>query len=184
MGRICCQLCCCGTGAGCRGTSAGAGRNTAADWFGFARALLTAAGQSRKQLLEQTISIALTAAASRLFRRVLAIVHKVFDPVEISVAIDATHRRVLRFEYDALGRMTAIITPNGGKLVYSYADNQSEPVSFSTAEGAVFRYTYDGAGRRMSILNDRGEIHFTYNNLDYRTQVTDALGNITNCLFL
>ena len=79
--------------------------------------------------------------------------------------------------------MTAIITPNGGKLVYSYADNQSGPVSFSTAEGAVFRYTYDGAGRRMSILNDRGEIHFTYNNLDYRTQVTDALGNITKYTF-
>lgn len=105
------------------------------------------------------------------------------DPVEVSVAIDATHRRVLRFEYDALGRMTAIITPNGGKLVYSYADNQSEPVSFSTAEGAVFRYTYDGAGRRMSILNDRGEIHFSYNNLDYRTQITDALGNITKYTF-
>lgn len=105
------------------------------------------------------------------------------DPVEISVAIDATHRRILRFEYDALGRMTVIITPNGGKLVYTYENNQSEPVSFSTAEGAVFRYTYDGAGRRMSILNDRGEIHFSYNNLDYRTQITDALGNITKYTF-
>ncbi len=105
------------------------------------------------------------------------------DPVEVSVAIDATHRRILRFEYDALGRMTAIITPNGGRLVYTYEDNQSEPVSFSTAEGAVFRYTYDGAGRRMSILNDRGEIHFSYNNLDYRTQITDALGNITKYTF-
>ena len=105
------------------------------------------------------------------------------DPVEISVAIDATHRRVLRFEYDALGRMTAIITPNGGKLVYTYEGSQSEPVSFCTAEGAIFRYTYDGAGRRMSILNDRGEIHFTYNNLDYRTQITDALGNITKYTF-
>ncbi len=105
------------------------------------------------------------------------------DPVEVSVAIDATHRRILRFEYDTLGRMTAIITPNGGKLVYSYADSQSEPISFNTAEGAVFRYTYDGAGRRMSILNDRGEIHFSYNNLDYRTQITDALGNITKYTF-
>jgi RHS repeat-associated protein len=105
------------------------------------------------------------------------------EPVEISTAIDDSHRRILRFEYDALGRMTALITPNGGRLLYTYEGNWSEPVSFRTAEGAVFRYAYDGAGRRMSILSDQGETQFAYNSLDYRTQITDALGNITKYTF-
>ena len=77
--RIGCQLSCSSAGAGSRRPPAGAGRCAASDWCSFTGALLTAAGQGRKQLLEHTISIALTAAVSRLLRHILAIIHKVLN---------------------------------------------------------------------------------------------------------
>lgn len=97
--------------------------------------------------------------------------------------IEGGKESIWRFGHDAMGRMTAMISPNGGRWSYAYKGGCSEPNTFTTPEGAVFRYAYDEAGRRMSISGDQGEVRFAYNNLDYRTQVTDALGNITKYFF-
>ena len=69
------------------------------------------------------------------------------DPLGRVVA-ESVNGRVVRSEYDALGRRTVRWTPSGGHAVVTY-DAAGHPVALRTG-ARVLRFTYDRGGRELS----------------------------------
>lgn len=90
---------------------------------------------------------------------------------------------VTSYAYDGSGRMTSITDPNGNTVHYQYNNRFSKPSSYTTPEGDTFRYTYDKAGRLMSVQDAFGRISYGYNSMNYRTLVEDNEGNCTRYVY-
>ena len=93
-----------------------------------------------------------------------------------------THIRK-RFEYDTLGRMVAAIDGNGNRTRYSYQGMSGKAASVVMPEGTTFAYSYDAAGRCMSITGEMGMVQFGYTNLNLQSMRIDALGNTTKYFY-
>ena len=101
----------------------------------------------------------------------------------IRSAIDEGHWKETAFTYDTNGRILSLTDPRGNHSTVTYQNAGGGIQSFTTAEGAVFQYTYDEAGRCMSVTNELGRTEYAYNHMDYRTMVVDPLGNTTKYFF-
>lgn len=88
-----------------------------------------------------------------------------------------------RFEYDTFGRMVAAIDGNGNRTRYSYQGMSGKAASVVMPEGTTFDYSYDAAGRCMSITGEMGMVQFGYTNLNLQSMRIDALGNTTKYFY-
>ena len=81
----------------------------------------------------------------------------------------------LYFDYDAAGRRTSLLRPNGVRTGYTY-DDASQLLSMVHAQGASvvlgFGYEYDGHGMRVTRTRDDGTREsYGYDTADRLTQV-------------
>ena len=97
--------------------------------------------------------------------------------VEERIRIDQTKDLVRKFEYDSHGRIIAIISPSGEKTCYRYEAGWNKPTEYTTPEGETFKYSFDGAGRRMTISSALGTVRLGYNNMDFLCLCVDSMGN-------
>lgn len=88
-----------------------------------------------------------------------------------------------RFEYDTFGRMVAAIDGNGNRTKYCYQGMSGKVASIDMPEGTSFDYSYDAAGRCMSITGEMGMVQFGYTNLNLQSMRIDALGNTTKYFY-
>ncbi len=108
---------------------------------------------------------------------------------------------VTTYEYDRIGRNTAIIDAFGNEMRYAY-DSNSQLASITDAKGNVYQYTYDLNGNQIKTTYPDGEsiqatydararltsqtdqngytTLYQYDGNDNLTSVTDALGNVTS----
>lgn len=97
-----------------------------------------------------------------------------------------TYRRNT-FVYDLKGRITSKTDGNGNETQYYYDDLRGkhikDPVEVVTASGYHYHYKYDNVGRNTSIKTNYGEIEFSYNRLNYVSEIRDANGNITRKVY-
>ncbi|BCJ95516.1 hypothetical protein acsn021_30850 [Anaerocolumna cellulosilytica] len=85
-----------------------------------------------------------------------------------------------RKTYDSKGRMLTKTNDLGHTETYVYEDKSIyHPTKWITAEGEVFTYEYDHAGRRKTITSDYGTVEFGYSETGEVNRITDALGNTT-----
>ena len=131
LGCIGGQLCGSGTDTCSRGTPAGAGRRAAGDRLRFTSSLSAAASQSRKQLLEHVIGIALTAAFCRLIGYVLAVIHKVLD---VRPAAD-------QYDVGGTASIPEVLTGQGCIQVPQQGKDRLNPLGF------LSRGTFQGMGK-------------------------------------
>ena len=75
--------------------------------------------------------------------------------------------------------MLSVTDPMGGQTFVSYEKDGVGMASYQTAEGYVWSYAYDPAGRCMLVQGEESRLDYAYNHLDYPVRVTDALGHTT-----
>jgi RHS repeat-associated protein len=61
----------------------------------------------------------------------------------------------LRFEYDPIGRLRALVGPTGVRAEYAY-DEDHNRVVHRDARGGVWRWSYDAFGRAVSVADPSG----------------------------
>lgn len=84
---------------------------------------------------------------------------------------------IMRFEYDAVGRLVATYDAYGNKRGLDYNLTGRTSTSFD-ALGNPTVYVYDDRGNVVATTDAMGgTTRFTYNGLDQITSITDALGN-------
>lgn len=107
------------------------------------------------------------------------------------VAVKDANGHITRFEYDALGRQTRIVSPSGLETRFDYdaAGNRTHVLAANAvadaghprnAEGASVFIEYDEFGRvvrERDALN--GETRDDYDLLGHVTAITDAEGQVT-----
>jgi RHS repeat-associated protein len=103
----------------------------------------------------------------------------VYDEVGNKLSQTDAEGRVTRWEYDAMGRETARILPEGQRETKRY-NAAGELVESTDFNGESTRYGYDGAGRveRIDYPTDT-DVAFRHNAAGLRISVTDARGDST-----
>ncbi|MFI9719124.1 putative T7SS-secreted protein [Streptomyces sp. NPDC052396] len=87
--------------------------------------------------------------------------------------------RTTEFTYDADGRLTRVVRPDGSELTTVH-DDMGQPKETQGPDGSVWRQTCDEAGNRMSVTDPTGaQTRYTYDEYGHPASVTDALGNTT-----
>ncbi|MCZ7593225.1 MAG: hypothetical protein M5U15_14285 [Kiritimatiellae bacterium] len=124
--------------------------------------------------------------------------------VQVSYQYDPRNRlmtltgngRTTAFQYDALGRRTNAVWPNGTTAAYAY-DEANQLLSLIHASAATtiasFVYAYDLGGNRTNMITLEGTNSYGYDNRDWLTSAIypdgssqefryDPVGNRTNLL--
>ena len=102
---------------------------------------------------------------------------------EMRVVLGGNQYSVYQFLYDTHGRVSEIIDPNGNTLRYSYEGMSPDPAVVTLSDGRTIQYSYDRAGRCMSVRNEFGERRYSYNNLDFMCLMIDPMGHHTSWEF-
>jgi len=99
-----------------------------------------------------------------------------YDAASRLVTVTDWAGRVTTYTYDAAGRQTGVAYPNGVEATYAYdnADRllsiaHSSPVSGTIA---VFTYTLDSVGNRLTMVDLEGTTSYNYDDLYRLTEVT------------
>lgn len=88
------------------------------------------------------------------------------------------------FIYDEFGRLLSKTDAENSTISYEYKyDHLSKPTRMIDAEGNIFNYEFDEAGRMLSINTTYGTVKFAYNELNKRTHITDAKGNTRRLIY-
>ena len=103
--------------------------------------------------------------------------------VEMRVRLEGERYGVYRFAYDTHGRLVELTDPNRNSLRYSYTGGCSSPSSVTLPDGREITYTYDAAGRCLSVRSGGEERRYSYNNLDFLCQSVDPMGLCTRWEF-
>ncbi len=85
--------------------------------------------------------------------------------IRVRLAVLAEDAYVLGFEYDAKGRVTRRITPNGAIMEYAY-NNLGKLTGAYYPDGTTVQYTYDAAGNRTSMMDAHGTTTYVYDELN------------------
>lgn len=103
----------------------------------------------------------------------------VYDEVGNKISQTDAEGRVTRWEYDAMGRETARVLPEGQRETKSY-DAAGELIEHTDFNGRTTRYEYDTMGRveRVDYPADV-DLGFQYNAAGERIVVTDGRGTST-----
>ncbi|MEV5510017.1 RHS repeat-associated core domain-containing protein [Streptomyces orinoci] len=93
---------------------------------------------------------------------------------------DARGTVLRRFDYDDLGRLTAVTDPTGVPFHYVY-DQHHRITSWTDRNGFTYGYRYDDSGRVIHGIGPQGHLSatFEYHPLRRCTIVTDSLGGRT-----
>ena len=102
---------------------------------------------------------------------------------EMRVVLGGNQYSIYQFLYDTHGRISEIIDPNGNTLRYSYEGMSPDPAVVTLSDGRKIQYSYDRAGRCMSVRNEFGERRYSYNNLDFMCLMIDPMGHHTSWEF-
>lgn len=99
---------------------------------------------------------------------------------EEHVKIEEGKYSVTQYAYDNYGRVISRTDPLNNTTLFEYEEGHiGKPTTVKDPEGNAFKYTYDRAGRMVSITTSYGTVKFTYNEINKRLCITDALGNTT-----
>ena len=91
--------------------------------------------------------------------------------------------RMVRFERDALGQVTAMVDPLGQRTRYAY-DAAGRIVRATDALGRSTRLEYDAVGRLVRQVDPAGgETRYAYDEGDNLIEVIDARGNRTRLAY-
>lgn len=91
--------------------------------------------------------------------------------------------RMLRFEYDALGQLTATVDPLGQRTSYAY-DSAGRIVRATDALGRSTSVEYDAVGRIVRQVDPAGgETRYAYDEGDNLIEIIDARGNRTRLAY-
>ncbi len=92
---------------------------------------------------------------------------------------------VTSYEYDALNRITAIISPAGGRTTYAYDRKTGKISSITDAAGNIRTFRYNRAGELTGETDIRGNMtSYEYNALGQLLSVTDGVGRTTRHYYL
>ncbi len=89
-----------------------------------------------------------------------------------------------RYEYDALNRVTAVVSPVGGRTAYTYHGSNKQVASIADPLNNLRSYSYDEAGK----LTARTDIHgsttrYKYNALGKPEEIIDGAGRTTKYIY-
>ena len=91
----------------------------------------------------------------------------------------------IRYEYDALNRVTAMIDPVGGRTTYTYDKRSGKISSVTDAAGNRRTFHYNAAGELIEETDAGGNTTcYQYNGLGKITAITDAIGRVTKHYYL
>ncbi len=100
--------------------------------------------------------------------------------VEEHVKFDEGKYAVKKYAYDSDGRLISRTDSENNTTTFEYEHiDIDKPTKVIDAEGNVFLYAYDKAGRMISISTSYGTVKFEYNEINKKTSIIDAEGNVT-----
>ncbi len=117
-------------------------------------------------------------------------ISKTYDALNrLSTVTDA--QGITSYTYDAIGRQTQIVYPNGTTTNYVYdSRNRVTSITHKSSGGATlqsFTYTLDAVGNRTQVVESSGRtVNYTYNNVNQLTQevvTNDPSGNNTTTTY-
>ncbi|BFI96583.1 MAG: hypothetical protein RSP_20930 [Rhodanobacter sp.] len=105
-------------------------------------------------------------------------------PSDVGRVLDDGSSQVTHYTYNAYGKVTSKIDPDGRETTYTYAPNGIDQIQVQqkTANGfdTLASYTYNGQHQPLTMTDAAGgTTTYTYNARGQRTSVTDPLGNMT-----
>ena len=126
-------------------------------------------------------------------------------PSDVGRVLDNGSSQVTHYTYNAYGKVTSKIDPDGRETVYTYAPNgmdliqvqqktatgfdtlasytynsQHEPLTATDAAGGTTTTTYNARGQRTSVTDPLGDTtHYQYDSSGYLLAVIDALGHVS-----
>jgi YD repeat-containing protein len=157
--------------------------------------------ESIKQPLERRVWFSYPGQESNLWTSTL--MAGSFDqPSALARVLDDGSTQLIRYDYNAKGRVTRAIDPMGRQTRYSYADNgidllrvtqvtaageetlaeitwnaQHQPLSARDAAGQVTQYTYNAAGQVVSVTDALGQVTaFSYDAVGQLTRIVNPAG--------
>jgi RHS repeat-associated protein len=97
------------------------------------------------------------------------------------VVDDEREEQLVRYDYDAEGRLAAVYNASGLPMRYEY-DAEGRLVRWEDRRGTWFAYEYDAEGRVVRTRGVEGFYSgsFDYDELNLRTAYTDSLGHTTS----
>ncbi|WP_233837996.1 RHS repeat-associated core domain-containing protein [Paraburkholderia sp. ZP32-5] len=103
-----------------------------------------------------------------------------YRDTDAPIAIRLPGERVVRFQYDWLGRVTQEIDPLGKTRVTQYAFASLEPVSVTMSDGRIWMWARNRRLQPLHCQIPSGEMtRFEYDGHGFMTRSTDALGVAT-----
>ncbi|MFC0037277.1 RHS repeat-associated core domain-containing protein [Actinomadura rayongensis] len=98
----------------------------------------------------------------------------------LHLAADEGDIALIRYGYDADGRLTEIVNSSGRPLRLSY-DEEGRLTAWHDRNGFAYRYEYDDQGRAVRGIGTDGflNVHLHHDPANRTTVVTDALGHAT-----
>ena len=106
---------------------------------------------------------------------------------ELLTEAEYPNHGTVRYTYTPEGYLEQVTDQNGNAYVHNYYDMDGrvtrQTLSVTSAEGITVRFTYDAAGRCMSVEDGLGTKEYAYNQMDHMTRETDALGNTTKYFY-
>jgi len=109
---------------------------------------------------------------------------KLDKPSDVGRVLDDGTSQVTHYDYNAHGKVTRRVDPDGRETDYKYAADGIDllQVQQKTGSGydAIARYTYNNQHQPLSYTDAAGQTtNYTYNSRGQRTSATDAAGNTT-----
>ena len=92
-----------------------------------------------------------------------------YDPRNRLVAVEealASGTFNMAYEYDGVGNRTKQVDSNGNTIDFTYNSNNWLTLENWINSGKSFSYTYDTAGRRLSLSDDTGVTNYGYDSLN------------------
>jgi len=95
---------------------------------------------------------------------------------------DLTKHHVTRYRYDSSDKRVETILPRGNNIRIKYDERLLLKATIrgaSSAMASTTRILYDGDGRKIAVIDGRGNIsRFAYDSFNRVVSTTDALGNV------
>ena len=105
------------------------------------------------------------------------------NQTQIRTLIEGEQWKKTAYAYDRSGRIISVEDARGNQVQFTYKNNEGGMASVTTAEGITIRFTYDAAGRCMSVTDGFGKTEYAYNQMDHITREVDPLGNTTKYFY-
>ena len=105
------------------------------------------------------------------------------NQTQIRTLIEGEQWKKTAYAYDRSGQMISVEDARGNQVQFTYKNNEGGMASVTTGEGITIRFTYDAAGRCMSVTDGFGKTEYAYNQMDHITREVDPLGNTTKYFY-